>query len=48
MASLIQAAGKTIRNCGLGLVVFGLFAMFLPNYAGMTMGVILSLITRRH
>ncbi len=40
MASLIQAAGKTIRNCGLALVVLGLFAMFLPNYAGLTMGVV--------
>ena len=40
MSSLIQTAGKTIRNCGLGLIAFGLFAMFLPNYAGMTMGVI--------
>ena len=40
MSSLIQAAGKTIRNCGIALVVLGLLTIFVPHYAGMTIGVL--------
>ena len=40
MASLLQAAGTTIRNCGLILVVLGLLAIFVPNFVGMSIGVL--------
>jgi uncharacterized membrane protein HdeD (DUF308 family) len=43
MSSLIQAAGKTIRNCGLALVVLGLLTLFVPRYAGMTIGVLVGI-----
>ncbi len=43
MPSLIQTAAKTIRNCGLALVVLGLLTIFLPRYAGLTIGVVVGI-----
>jgi uncharacterized membrane protein HdeD (DUF308 family) len=43
MASLLQSVGKTIRNCGLALVVLGLLAIFLPLYAGMAIGMLVGI-----
>jgi len=43
MPALIQKATTTIRNCGILLVVLGLSVMFVPNYAGMTLGVIVGI-----
>ena len=43
MPSLIQTAAKTIRNCGLALVVLGLLTVFLPRYAGLTVGVLVGI-----
>ena len=30
----LQSIAKTIRNCGLALMVLGLLVIFLPRYAG--------------
>ena len=43
MAKLLQTVGKTIRNCGLALVVLGLLTIFLPRYAGITIGVLVGI-----
>lgn len=43
MPSLIQQAGKTIRNCGLALIVLGLVAIFMPSFAGTAIGVVVGI-----
>ena len=43
MTKILQAVGITIRNCGLLLVVLGLLTIFLPRYAGMTIGVLVGI-----
>ena len=43
MTKILQAVGTTIRNCGLLLVVLGLLTIFLPRYAGMTIGILVGI-----
>lgn len=43
MPSVIQTAAKTIRNCGIALIVLGLLTIFLPRFAGMTVGVLVGI-----
>lgn len=43
MPTLIQQAGSTIRNCGLGLVLLGLVAIFAPSFAGAAVGIVVGI-----